>query len=64
VADRYDHHENLLVSDVSHDPVIADAVPPQAFQIAEERVAETSRIFGRRNTFAQISLNFASSRVT
>src|SRR5215207_6161241 len=63
VADRYDHHQNFLVSDVSDNPIVADAISPQPLQISEESVTEAPWILGGRNSFAQVFLNLASGGV-
>src|SRR5437763_15514324 len=52
---RHHQHHETVVLDAGNHSIIADAVAPQPFTVAAQRVADTARIVGAGNAFAQIA---------
>jgi hypothetical protein len=54
MSDGDDQYDETVILDCSDDAVVADAVTPQALQIAGKRFAEAARVLRRGYTLAQI----------
>jgi len=54
VADSNHQHHQLVILDLTQNPVITDAVTPQACKLSLQPFAKAAGIFLARDTFVQI----------
>jgi hypothetical protein len=64
MRDSHDNNHEPVILNPCDDAEVADSVSPQSFQVPEERLAETTRVFSGRDSCSQIAEDLSAGRLT